>query len=48
VVVVPYANGDENNHSPDETLALWCFENGVRTTAVLLERFAAYERDRTE
>jgi len=48
VVVVPYANSDENNHSPDENLALWCFENGVRTTAALIERFAAYERDRTE
>lgn len=31
-VVVPYANADENNHSPDENLALHCFEKGIRTT----------------
>lgn len=43
VVVVPYANSDENNHSPDENLALDCFENGVRTTATLLERLVDYE-----
>lgn len=43
VVVVPYANNDENNHSPDENLALNCFKNGVRTTATLLERLVDYE-----
>ncbi|MFP4001130.1 MAG: M20/M25/M40 family metallo-hydrolase, partial [Thermoplasmata archaeon] len=31
-VVVPYANADENNHSPDENLALDCFEKGIKTT----------------
>jgi len=35
-VVVPYANSDENNHSPDENLAVDCFRNGVATTARLL------------
>jgi acetylornithine deacetylase/succinyl-diaminopimelate desuccinylase-like protein len=35
-VVVPYANSDENNHSPDENLAVDCFRNGIRTTARLL------------
>ena len=43
VVVVPYANSDEDNHSPDENLALWCFENGIRTTVGLVSEFAAYE-----
>lgn len=43
VVVVPYANSDEDNHSPDENLALWCFENGIRTTVELVSEFAAYE-----
>lgn len=43
VVVVPYANSDEDNHSPDENLALDCFENGVRTTAALLDRLVEYE-----
>ncbi|WP_117595590.1 M20/M25/M40 family metallo-hydrolase [Haloprofundus halophilus] len=42
VVVVPYANSDENNHSPDENLALDCFESGVRTTAALLDRLVDY------
>lgn len=43
VVIVPYANSDENNHSPDENLALDCFANGIRTTVALLNRFANYE-----
>lgn len=36
-VVVPYANSDENNHSPDENLAVNCFDSGIRTTAALLD-----------
>ena len=31
-VTVPYANEDENNHSPDENLALDCFRSGVKTS----------------
>lgn len=42
-VTVPYANSDENNHSPDENLALWCFESGVRTTIELLGRIDGEE-----
>ncbi len=34
-VTVPYANEDENNHSPDENLALDCFRSGVRTSIAL-------------
>jgi acetylornithine deacetylase/succinyl-diaminopimelate desuccinylase-like protein len=45
VVVVPYANSDENNHSPDENLALDCFEGGIRTTAALLERLGEREEE---
>lgn len=41
VLTVPYANEDENNHSPDENLALECFDAGVRTSIHLLERLAA-------
>lgn len=40
-VSVPYANADEDNHSPDENLALDCFRAGVGTTIHLLERLAA-------
>ncbi|QLG28726.1 M20/M25/M40 family metallo-hydrolase [Halorarum halophilum] len=39
VLVVPYANPDQANHSPNEHLDLTCFENGIRTTAAVLERF---------
>lgn len=39
-VTVPYANSDENNHSPDENLAIWCFRSGIRTTVRVLETLA--------
>jgi acetylornithine deacetylase/succinyl-diaminopimelate desuccinylase-like protein len=39
-LVVPYANADENNHAPDENIALSCFRAGSRTTAELLTEFA--------
>lgn len=35
-LVVPYANADENNHAPDENIALPCFRAGVKTTVALL------------
>jgi acetylornithine deacetylase/succinyl-diaminopimelate desuccinylase-like protein len=31
-ITVPYANEDENNHSPDENMALDCFRSGIRTS----------------
>lgn len=31
-ITVPYANEDENNHSPDENMALDCFRSGVKTS----------------
>ena len=37
-VTVPYANEDENNHSPDENMALDCFRSGVRTSVELFGR----------
>jgi acetylornithine deacetylase/succinyl-diaminopimelate desuccinylase-like protein len=40
VLVVPYANPDQDNHAPNEHLDLDCFENGLRTTAEFLRRFA--------
>lgn len=40
VLVVPYANPDQGNHSPNEHLDLDCFENGIRTTAAVLEQVA--------
>ncbi len=30
---VPYANADENNHSPDENLRLDCYYRGIRSSA---------------
>ena len=43
VLVVPYANPDQGNHSPNEHLDLDCFENGIRTTAAFLERVSRTE-----
>jgi acetylornithine deacetylase/succinyl-diaminopimelate desuccinylase-like protein len=37
---VPYANHDQGNHSPNEHLDLGCFENGIRTSARLIESLA--------
>lgn len=44
-ITVPYANSDENNHSPDENIALDCFENGIRTTMCVLNRLTAHYMD---
>ncbi|MGM0605650.1 MAG: M20/M25/M40 family metallo-hydrolase, partial [Halobacteriota archaeon] len=38
VLVVPYANPDQGNHSPNEHLDLDCFRNGIETTARFLQR----------
>jgi len=34
-VVVPYANPDEDNHAPNENIALDCFFNGIRCATEL-------------
>jgi acetylornithine deacetylase/succinyl-diaminopimelate desuccinylase-like protein len=39
VLVVPYANPDQGNHSPNEHLDLDCFQNGIETTARFLQKF---------
>jgi acetylornithine deacetylase/succinyl-diaminopimelate desuccinylase-like protein len=44
-VVVPYANSDENNHSPDENLSIECFRNGIRTTTRLLAELRSADLD---
>lgn len=36
-VGVGYANSDEQQHTPNETMALHCFMNGIKSTAVVLE-----------
>lgn len=41
MLVVPYANPDQNNHIPNERLDLDGFENGIRTSATFLRRLAA-------
>jgi len=41
-IVVPYANADENNHSPDENLVLKYFKNGIKTTYKLLENLSDF------
>ena len=41
VLVVPYANPDQGNHSPNEHLDVDCFRNGIETTARFLTRYGA-------
>jgi len=41
VLVVPYANHDQGNHSPNEHLDLDCFENGIATSARAMVEVAA-------
>jgi acetylornithine deacetylase/succinyl-diaminopimelate desuccinylase-like protein len=40
ILSVPYGNADENNHAPNENLAIDCFKNGIRTTAALFYQLA--------
>ena len=42
ILVVPYANPDQNNHAPNEHLDQACFENGIRTSVAVLERLSSY------
>jgi acetylornithine deacetylase/succinyl-diaminopimelate desuccinylase-like protein len=39
VLVVPYANADQGNHSPNEHLDVEYFRNGIRTTAAFLLQY---------
>jgi acetylornithine deacetylase/succinyl-diaminopimelate desuccinylase-like protein len=41
VLVVPYANPDQGNHSPNEHLDVDCFRNGIETTARFLTKYGA-------
>ena len=45
VLVVPYANHDQGNHSPNEHLDLDRFENGIRTSARVIDAIAAAAAD---
>ena len=40
ILSVPYGNHDENNHAPNENMAVECFRNGIRTTAALFSQLA--------
>ncbi len=40
ILSVPYGNADENNHAPNENLAIDCFKGGIRTTAALFFHLA--------
>ncbi len=44
-VGIPYANADENNHSPNENLVLDCFYAGIHTSAEVFAALAT-ARDR--
>ncbi|RAW45958.1 deacylase [Halorubrum sp. 48-1-W] len=42
VLVVPYANHDQGNHSPNEHLDVDCFENGIRTSARVIRSLGSH------
>jgi acetylornithine deacetylase/succinyl-diaminopimelate desuccinylase-like protein len=41
---VPYANADENNHSPNENLSLERFQHGIHVSAQVFEALAEADR----
>lgn len=45
--VVPYANHDERNHSPNENIEVERFFNGIRTGAALLACISGVQDDQT-
>jgi acetylornithine deacetylase/succinyl-diaminopimelate desuccinylase-like protein len=40
-ILVPYANPEENNHSPNENISLDCFNKGIKVCATFLYNFAS-------
>ncbi len=44
-VGVPYANADENNHSPNENLQLQCFYDGIHTSAEIFATLAGAKEE---
>jgi acetylornithine deacetylase/succinyl-diaminopimelate desuccinylase-like protein len=45
VLVVPYANPDQGNHSPNEHLEVDCLNKGIKTSARFIERFGEDDTD---
>ncbi len=43
ILVVPYGNPNQGNHSPNEFMRLEDFKNGIRTTARFLQRIERHE-----
>lgn len=44
-VIVPYANADEANHSPNENLRLDCFYKGIHASAQVIHELGAFQRE---
>jgi acetylornithine deacetylase/succinyl-diaminopimelate desuccinylase-like protein len=43
-----YGPHDQNNHSPNESITLQSFFDGIRASILVLQRFAAIPRDEVE
>lgn len=43
-VIVPYANADEANHSPNENIDLCCFYEGIKTSMLMLKHLGKINR----
>jgi acetylornithine deacetylase/succinyl-diaminopimelate desuccinylase-like protein len=48
VLVVPYANPDQGNHSPNEHLDVDCLKKGIKTSARFIEQFGEDPTDGRE
>lgn len=48
VLVVPYANPDQGNHSPNEHLDVECFRNGIGVSAAFLQAYGSREDEALE
>lgn len=44
-VIVPYANADEANHSPNENLRLDCFYKGIHASAQVIHELGSMQKD---
>ncbi|MFP7175150.1 M20/M25/M40 family metallo-hydrolase [Priestia filamentosa] len=44
-ILVPYANFDQGNHSPNENIEIDYFLNGIKCTCYVIQKLGDYEKD---
>jgi hypothetical protein len=43
-ILVPYANFDQGNHSPNENIEIDYFLNGIKCTCHVIQKLGEYEK----